>query len=117
MDPVGTREVFGVIRRMAERGMTVILAEHKVEWIAEFADRVIALKDGQILLQGTPSEVLTSPLLPEHGFGISRYTSVARKAQELGLWKKEKLPVTLEEAVEGFGPLLPEGEGLGARET
>ena len=117
MDPVGTREVFGVIRRMAERGMTVILAEHKVEWIAEFADRVIALKDGQILLEGTPSEVLTSPLLPEHGFGISRYTSVARKAQELGLWKKEKLPVTLEEAVEGFSPLLPEGEGLGAKET
>jgi energy-coupling factor transport system ATP-binding protein len=117
MDPVGTREVFGVIRRMAERGMTVILAEHKMEWIAEFADRIIALKDGQILLEGTPSEVLTSPLLPEHGFGISRYTSVARKAQELGLWKKEKLPVTLEEAVEGFSPLLPEGEGLGARET
>jgi energy-coupling factor transport system ATP-binding protein len=117
MDPVGTREVFGVIRRMAERGMTVILAEHKVEWIAEFADRVIALKDGQILLEGTPSEVLTSPLLPEHGFGISRYTSVARKAQELGLWKKEKLPVTLEQAVEGFSPLLPEGDGLGAKET
>jgi energy-coupling factor transport system ATP-binding protein len=117
MDPVGTREVFGVIRRMAERGMTVILAEHKVEWIAEFSDRIIALKDGQILLEGTPSEVLTSPLLPEHGFGVSRYTSVARKAQELGLWKKEKLPVTLEEAVEGFSPLLPEGQGLGARET
>ena len=117
MDPVGTREVFGVIRRMAERGMTVILAEHKVEWIAEFADRLIALKDGQILLEGTPSQVLTSPLLPEHGFGISRYTSVARKAQELGLWKKEKLPVTLEQAVEGFSPLLSEGEGLGVRET
>ena len=53
MDPIGTREVFGVIRTMAERGMTVILVEHKVEWIAQFADRVIALKDGQILLDGS----------------------------------------------------------------
>src|SRR5512139_1974243 len=34
MDPIGTREVFGVVRTMAERGMTVIMAEHKVEWIA-----------------------------------------------------------------------------------
>jgi len=102
LDPIGTREVFGVIREMAERGMTVILAEHKVEWIAQFADRVIALKDGQILLDGTPSQVLTSPLLPENGFGLSRYTSVARKAQELGLWNGAKLPVTLDEAVEGF---------------
>jgi energy-coupling factor transporter ATP-binding protein EcfA2 len=110
MDPIGTREVFGVIRTMAERGMTVILVEHKVEWIAQFADRVIALKDGRILLDGTPSEVLTSPLLSQNGFGISRYTSVARKAQEIGLWKKEKLPVTLEQAVEGFGSPRPKGD-------
>ena len=111
MDPIGTREVFGVIRSMAERGMTVILAEHKMEWIAQFADRVVALKDGQILLDGSPSEVLTSPLLPENGFGISRYTAVARKAQEMGLWNGEKLPVTLDAAVEGFGSLRETSRG------
>jgi energy-coupling factor transport system ATP-binding protein len=102
LDPIGTREVFGLIREMAHRGLTVILVEHKVEWIAAFADRVIALKDGSILLEGTPSEVLTSPLLAQNGYGISRYTSVARRAKDIGLWKKEKLPVTLDEAVEGF---------------
>jgi energy-coupling factor transport system ATP-binding protein len=110
MDPIGTREVFGVVRRMAERGMTVILVEHKVEWIAQFADRVIALTDGQIFLDGTPSEVLTSPLLQEHGFGISRYTSVARKAKGIGLWKKEDLPVTLDEAADGFSSALAKGK-------
>lgn len=102
MDPIGTREVFGVIRTMAERGMTVILVEHKVEWIANFADRVVALHEGQILLDGTPNEVLTSDILTNKGFGISRYTSVARKAKTMGLWQKNKLPVTLDEAVEGF---------------
>src|SRR5512142_2728104 len=106
MDPIGTREVFGVIRTLAEQGMTVILVEHKVEWIAEFADRVIALYEGQILLEGTPSEVLTSDPLEGKGFGISRYTSVAREAKKIGLWKEERLPVTLDEAVEGFSPLL-----------
>jgi energy-coupling factor transporter ATP-binding protein EcfA2 len=115
MDPIGTREVFSVIHRMAERGMTVILAEHKVEWIAQFANRVIALKDGQILLEGTPSEVLTSPILAENGFSVSRYTSVARKAKEMGLWNKDRLPVTLDEAVEGFSAHLPKGEGSGVR--
>ncbi len=102
MDPVGTREVFGVVRTMAERGMTVIMTEHKVEWIAQFADRVLALHEGQVLLDGKPAEVMSSDLLPEKGFGISRYTSAARKAKEQGLWKKDRLPVTLEEAVEGF---------------
>lgn len=102
MDPIGTREVFGVIRTMAERGMTVVLVEHKVEWIAQFADRVIALHEGQILLEGTPAQVLTADLLPEKGFGISRYTSVAREAKKAGLWRKEHLPVTLDEAAQGF---------------
>ena len=103
MDPIGTREVFGVIRKMAERGMTVIMAEHKVEWIAQFADRVVALHEGKILLEGAPGEVLTSGLLDGKGFGISRYTSTAREAQKSGLWPKTRnLPVTLQEAVEGF---------------
>ena len=102
MDPIGTREVFSVIRKMAEGGMTVVMVEHKMEWIANFADRVIALKDGQILLEGKPNEVLTSDLLAENGFGLSRYTSTAREAKKQGLWKKENLPVTLDEAVKGF---------------
>src|SRR5688572_10855038 len=112
MDPIGTREVFGVIRTMAERGMTVILAEHKVEWIAQFADRVIALYEGQILLEGKPQELLTSDLLLDKGFSISRYTWVAREAKKQGLWKRDSLPVTLNEAVEGFMPLaLRAGKG------
>ena len=102
MDPIGTREVFGVVRKMAEEGMTVVLVEHKMEWIANFADRVVALKDGRMLLEGKPNEVLTSDLLTENGFGISRYTAAAREAKKRGLWKKDSLPVTLDEAVEGF---------------
>jgi energy-coupling factor transport system ATP-binding protein len=102
MDPIGTREVFGVVRKMAEEGMTVVMVEHKVEWIAHFADRVVALNEGQVLMEGKPNEVLTSDLLPEKGFGISRYTSVAREAQKQGVWKQKQLPVTLFEAAEGF---------------
>jgi energy-coupling factor transport system ATP-binding protein len=102
MDPIGTREVFGVIRKLSEKGMTVVMVEHKMEWIAEFADKVVALHNGSILLEGKPQEVLTSDLLTDKGFGISRYTSVARKAKELGWWKQSSLPVTLDEAVEGF---------------
>jgi ABC-type branched-subunit amino acid transport system ATPase component len=84
MDPIGTREVFGVIRTMAEKGMTVVLVEHKVEWIANFADRVMALHEGKIILDGTPQEVLTSDRLVDKGFGIS--ATLCRKARELGLW-------------------------------
>jgi energy-coupling factor transporter ATP-binding protein EcfA2 len=103
MDPIGTREVFGVIRSLAERGMTVVMAEHKMEWVAQFADRVVALHEGKVLMNGKPKDVLTSTRLIGRGFGISRYTSTAREAAKLGFWPKDmELPVTLDEAIQGF---------------
>jgi len=61
--------------------MTVVMVEHKMEWIAEFADRVIALKDGEDSARRQSSEVLTSDLLTKHGFGISRYTSLQERQE------------------------------------
>jgi energy-coupling factor transport system ATP-binding protein len=103
LDPIGAREVFQVIKDMSRSGITVVMAEHKIEWVAEFADRVIALNAGEILLEGTPQEVLTSPLLPENGIGTSRYTQVAKQARAEGLFSEDSLlPITLDQAVAGF---------------
>ncbi len=103
LDPIGTQQVLHLVKKMSQRGVTVVMAGHKLEWIAEYADRVVALWEGRKLLDGTPAEVLTSPVLPERGFGVSRYTSVARKAATHGLWPPERrLPITLDEAVDGF---------------
>lgn len=103
LDPIGTREVFQVIKEMSASGMTVIMAEHKVEWVARFADRVIALSGGQIVLDGPPHEVLTSPVMEVLGCNVTAYTSVARQAAAQNLWPQDRsLPVTLEEAIAGF---------------
>lgn len=118
MDPIGTREVFQVIKTMSERGMTIVLVEHKVEWIAAFADRVVALDQGEILIEGTPGEVLTSAELVRRGFGVSRYTQAAREAQRLGLWPADRrLPVTLEESVAGFATTGFAAKGSSGVET
>jgi energy-coupling factor transport system ATP-binding protein len=107
MDPIGTREVFAMIKGMAERGMTVILVEHKLEWVAAFADRVIALDGGKIIAEGKPGEVLVDPLLAQRNFGLSRYTTVARLAAAEGLWPAQRsLPVTLDQAAAGFEAAL-----------
>lgn len=109
LDPIGTREVFQVIKDMSRQGMTIVMTEHKIEWVAEFADRVLALSEGEMLMLGSPQEVLTSELLPEHNIGISRYTAAARQAAQERLWPTGRpLPVKLDEAVEGFREILYE---------
>lgn len=103
LDPIGAREVFQAIKEMSQSGITVVMAEHKIEWVAEFADRVIALDAGEILVEGSPQQVLTSPLLPENGIGISRYTLVAHQARAQDLWEQDvPLPITLSQALTGF---------------
>ena len=103
LDPVGSQQVFEMIRALSRQGMTVVMAEHKLEWIAQFADRVIALAEGEIILNGAPAEVLTSPLLETHHIAPTRYTRAARRAQDTGLWPAgHPLPVTLDQAEAGF---------------
>lgn len=107
LDPIGTRELFAVIRTLSQQGMTVIMAEHKLEWVAAFADRVIVLDAGRILLEGPPATVLTAPLLETLAIGQTRYTAVARRAQTAGLWPTaQPLPVTLDAAESGFRQVL-----------
>jgi energy-coupling factor transporter ATP-binding protein EcfA2 len=99
--------MFGAIRSVvAQRRCTVIMVEQKTEWIASFADRVIALQEGTIALDGSPREVLTSPRLPEIGVDPLRYTTAARVARAAGLWPVDwPLPATLDQAAAGFRTL------------
>jgi len=59
LDPVGRREITAIAHRLnAERGMTVVcITHHMSEAVA--ADRVIVLKEGEILLDGAPREVFS----------------------------------------------------------
>ena len=60
LDPLGKAEVFEIARRVnRDSGVTILIAEHEVEILAEFADRIVVLDGGHIAFQGTPSEVLS----------------------------------------------------------
>jgi energy-coupling factor transporter ATP-binding protein EcfA2 len=55
LDPAGKEEVFTVVRRLCNRlDMTIIMIEHAVEQLAEFADRIILMDQGRIVADDTP---------------------------------------------------------------
>jgi energy-coupling factor transporter ATP-binding protein EcfA2 len=104
LDPVGKKEVFSVLDQLArDREMTVVIIEHELEWIGNFADRVIVMHEGRIVNDGTPRDVLTEEALIELGVGNTDYTILARQARARGLvGDNGSLPVTLDQAVEFF---------------
>jgi energy-coupling factor transporter ATP-binding protein EcfA2 len=103
LDPQGSQDVFEIVRKLAQAGVTVVIAEHRLEWITRYADRVIALEQGKVMLDGGPEDVLASPLLLQAGIGWLRYTQAAQLGLGRGLWPVGRsLPVTLEQATVGF---------------
>jgi energy-coupling factor transporter ATP-binding protein EcfA2 len=103
LDPIGSKEVFTVLRDLAAAdAATVFLAEQKLEWVATFADRVVVLHEGRLVADGPPADILVSPDLSQFGLEPTRYTQAARAAQAAGLRPGVPMPVTLDQAVEFF---------------
>ena len=103
LDPQSTQETFTTLRQLGDEGKTIVIAEQRLENIAEYADRIVVMHNGSIVLDGTPSEVLTSPLLESTGLEWTRYTRVSNLAQKRTLWENgAPLSVTLGQTIAGL---------------
>ena len=61
LDPELTGEVLRVIRELKDRGRTMVIVTHEMEFARNVSDRVIYMRDGIIEAQGTPEEVFDNP--------------------------------------------------------
>lgn len=67
LDPIGKEEVFATIRHLKdERDMTIVMVEHAVEQLAQFADRIIVMERGRIVAQDPPRELFRNVELFHH---------------------------------------------------
>ena len=69
VSPVMKAQVIGLIKHLQSGGKTVVIIEHDINFIQGVCDRVVVLDEGQVVLDGTPTEVRTNPLLQEIYFG------------------------------------------------
>ena len=61
LDPELVAEVLSVIRGLAERGMTMVLATHEMGFARDVANRVCFLHEGRVLESGPPAELFSNP--------------------------------------------------------
>jgi polar amino acid transport system ATP-binding protein len=61
LDPELVGEVLGVIRELAESGMTMVIATHEMAFAREIANRVCFLDAGVMLEKGPPDEIFSAP--------------------------------------------------------
>ncbi|MBQ7901701.1 MAG: ABC transporter ATP-binding protein, partial [Clostridia bacterium] len=70
IDALYKKKLYGIIKRLTNRGITVIMVSHDVEFCARYADRCAMFFDGSFVSVGTPAQLFV---------GKSFYTTAANR--------------------------------------
>ena len=66
LDPIAAEEVLSILHRLVhDLSLTVVIAEHKLERVIQFADRIVQINGDGVAKVGTPEQILLeSPIAP-----------------------------------------------------
>ncbi len=100
LDPNGRKEVIRTVRALNEvEEVTVILITHYMEEVV-WADKVIVMDDGKIVMQGTPREIFSRvDELKKYSLDVPQVTLLAHELKEKGVPLSDGI-LTIDELVD-----------------
>lgn len=103
LDPAGRTEILSLLKKIhKEKGITVILVSHSMEDVAEYAERLIVIDDGEIKYDDEPRKVFAhSEELRNMGLEIPQCTELMGRLTDMGLDVKRDC-LTVDEAVDSI---------------
>ena len=86
LDPVGRKDVIRTVRALnMVEDVTVILITHYMEEVI-YADKVIVMDDGKVVMQGTPGEIFSQvDMLKKYRLDVPQVTLLAHELKKAGL--------------------------------
>jgi energy-coupling factor transporter ATPase len=100
LDPLGAQKIFEVISELNRKlGITVILVEHRLDLASKYANHVVIMDEGTIVLDGKPQEVFDSESARLIGVGIPRATRLWQMLRQNGI-RLAGAPVNSEEVIQ-----------------
>lgn len=102
LDPQGTEDIFEIIKLLKAQGKTIILVEHKIELVAEYAEHIVVLDKGEVVMDGTSKEIFSNPEVLNHCVQLPCYSNVGLQLKRNGV-KLNDVPIKKEEALQILG--------------
>ncbi len=86
LDPLGSEEIFDIVKELNKNGVTVIMVDHDMERVARCADRILVLDSGEQVALDTPQNIFGNPDIMAHHIGAPDYVAITRELKERGLY-------------------------------
>ena len=86
LDPLGSEEIFDIVKELNKNGVTVIMVDHYMERVARCADRILVLDSGEQVALDTPQNIFGNPDVMAHHIGAPDYVAITRELKERGLY-------------------------------
>ena len=86
LDPLGRRDIINTIEKLnRDHGITIIMITHYMDEAAR-ANRIVVLDDGEILMDGTPSEIFEKPeKLQKCGLDVPQCVGLVHSLKKQGI--------------------------------
>ena len=65
IDPIAVRDIRELVTHLKDRGIGVLITDHNVRETLDIVDRAYILHDGQVLMEGSPDEIVQSQRVRE----------------------------------------------------
>ena len=102
LDPKHTRKVQEIVDRLSEKGITVLMATHDIDYAYAWADEIVLMHEGKVIRQGTPAQVCTDrQALEEASLELPVVVKIYERLREKALIPEDTpLPGNVEELIE-----------------
>lgn len=85
LDFRGSKEIYEILDDLNRKGKTVVVIEHKTDWLLKHADRILVLDKGNFVLDGKPMDVFRSPALEKIGVEIPKIFRIEKFLRTSGI--------------------------------
>jgi energy-coupling factor transporter ATPase len=107
LDPLSAKKIFEVISDLNEKlGMTVVLVEHRLDLTAKYANHLIIMDEGKVILDGEPHEILSSEETRLVGIGIPKATRLYEMLKVDGIRLDPRIPLSSDEMANELREIL-----------